>query len=1090
MKKFTLFAIAALISVVAFAQKPNQFLKSKPIPFEQTQLKVKAVSRQATVRKAPRRSLGLVTPPESAVAETYYTASGTLLVNSSSGWQNGTPESVQVIVDGTDIYIAGLAYYVDDAWIKGTIDGTTATFPAAQQVDDDETYPEWISASDDGQTICDVVFNFDQEAGVLECTNTYIGECAKEDAFSIYAYWTQPTFTKEQPEGPELVVLPAGLEAKEYVMTYDEGSTPVNVAVDGNDVYFQGMSNYIPEAWVKGTKEGNTVTFAAMQYVGEYANYTSFFFYNGEAVFTYNAEADTYSAEGLVFGVLGDQYYDGKYTNPVISPVVEKATTPANPEITGLEESNYGYYVEFNVPLLDVNGEPLVSSKLSFIIYTDTEGEIAPLTFTPATHTKLTQSMTEIPYGFTENYDFYSTYIYLNDLYSSDWNNLGIKSIYRGGGEENETEIQWFHIKDYAGSTGDFTFDFNKMSVPTSTNTSTAGDIKEDFVVTEGTVTLTVSPQDEGASYPNRFWSVTIDGASCPQLRMYSGTMTFEVPEGFNMTNIAFNYNSTNWGGKNNGGDVKADSGTLTDDPENKVATWAGEAQKVVISVGANTQLNSIVVTVVGGEVDDKLVVLPEGVEAEEWALEGFYGEDGGGNDVFRATEVAFDGNDVYVKGLAFWFEDAWLKGTLDTETNFVTFPKGQFVGSDEYGKEYMVGYYNGEICDIEYAFNSEEKTLIQVTPYVLESSTETGLDEEGKLAFWGYWEVSFFHAGEPTTVEAAEAPEGLETETYTFKANEWVEVEEEEGNDEGDGARRMKAPRKEMESQPYSYQMEVGFDGNDVYFKGVSDDTADMWLKGTLSQDGKTVTIPALQYMGFISAWISTYDYYLTAVNDEDEGFEDIVLNYDAETNTFSTDQTIMLNGSMFVYYPYQIFTNVEITKMEEFAATPADPSIEEYKLEGAKYPYISFNIPAKDVDGNDIISAKLFYTVWIQEDGLDKPFEVLADEYEYVEEDMTEIPYTWDDSYDIYRGGTRFYINPANVIGNWTKFGIQSIYYGGGERNTSNIVWMENPVYTAITDVNFNNEKAVIFDMQGRRVANPVKGLYIVNGKKAVLK
>ncbi|MBO7471677.1 MAG: hypothetical protein J6T78_07410, partial [Bacteroidaceae bacterium] len=204
MKKFTLMLMAAFIAVAAFAAGPEKrdlkalntaavvkSLAKKQLPI------ANAVSRQSSVRKAPRRAQGLVTPPESAVAETYYTASGQLLVYGSSGWQDGTPESIQVIVDGSDIYIAGLAYWVPNAWIKGTIDGTTATFPAAQQVDEDESYPEWISGSNDGETVCDLVFNFDQEAGVLECVTTYIGECAAEDAFSVYAYWNKPTFTKE-----------------------------------------------------------------------------------------------------------------------------------------------------------------------------------------------------------------------------------------------------------------------------------------------------------------------------------------------------------------------------------------------------------------------------------------------------------------------------------------------------------------------------------------------------------------------------------------------------------------------------------------------------------------------------------------------------------------------------------------------------------------------------------------------------------------------------------------------------------------------------------------------------------------------------
>lgn len=605
MKKFTFMLMAAFIAVAAFAAGPEKrdlkalntaavvkSLAKKQLPI------ANAVSRQSSVRKAPRRAQGLVTPPESAVAETYYTASGQLLVyTGDDGWQDGTPESIQVIVDGSDIYIAGLAYWVEEAWIKGTIDGTTATFPAAQQIDEDESYPEWISGSNDGETVCDLVFNFDQEAGVLECVTTYIGECAAEDAFSVYAYWNKPTFTKEKPAAPEVVVLPEGVEAKEYVMTYDDGSTPVKVAVDGNDVYFQGMSQYCPEAWVKGTKgEDNTVTFPAKQYMGEYAGMTSYFFYNGETVFTYDPETDTYTAEGQVFGALGGQYYDGNYTNPVISPVTEKAVMPANPAITALTNGNYGWYIDFNVPLQDVNGDPILASKLTYIIYTDVEKEVAPLTFTPATHEMLTEELTEIPYGFTEQYDIYANKIYLNDLFSEDWNKIGIQSIYYGGGETNATEIQWFDIKPYETLA---TFDFNKMDVPVSATGVTDGDITEETTLEEGNVALTISTST--ASTPNRYWSTTAG----PQLRVYGGTLTFSAAEGYVIAKIVFNHNGK-WGAGNS-----ADSGEITNDADAKAATWTGSAQTVVVTIAANTQINSIDV-ILAKDVATQTVVVSE----------------------------------------------------------------------------------------------------------------------------------------------------------------------------------------------------------------------------------------------------------------------------------------------------------------------------------------------------------------------------------------------------------------------------------------------------------------------------------------------
>ena len=111
------------------------------------------------------------------------------------------------------------------------------------------------------------MFNFDQEAGVLECVTTYIGECAAEDAFSVYAYWNKPTFTKEKPATPEVVVAPEGLVTEEYSITArnyeDKADVSGNVLIgfDGSDVYIQGLCTRLPEAWVKGTLDGTTITF-------------------------------------------------------------------------------------------------------------------------------------------------------------------------------------------------------------------------------------------------------------------------------------------------------------------------------------------------------------------------------------------------------------------------------------------------------------------------------------------------------------------------------------------------------------------------------------------------------------------------------------------------------------------------------------------------------------------------------------------------------------------------------------------------------------------------------------------------------------
>ncbi|MBR4130412.1 MAG: hypothetical protein IKU02_05725 [Bacteroidaceae bacterium] len=619
MKKFTFMLLAAFIAVTAMAGTEKSLMRAEMFPAKAQigqKLNLKQAPGKAQVSKrarAPKKAetfsaanlVGdytwdyLQASSLSTQPDTLATTAGTahVVISESTTTEGGItisgmfPNDLEATV-GTD---GDYNYFTISAEQTG---GTSSygdyILYGLFYYEGDETYEAgWYDGDIHGYVLDDGSIYIDEWICRVLSTGSYVG-------YNLTPYWLGgSTLTPSDPL--TVITFPEGVVANDYVMTYNGGSKPVKVAVDGSDVYIQGLSQYCPEACVKGTKgEDNKVTFPAMQYMGVAYDMTSYFFYEGDAVFTYDPETDTYTLEGNVYGVLGNQYYDGNYTNPVIAPVAEKAVMPANPEITALQSSSYGMVLDFNIPLEDVNGDPILGSKLTYIIYTDVERKVTPLTFTPATHSELEEDMTEIPYGFTENYDFYAGRIYLNDLYSEDWNKIGIQSIYYGGGETNATEIQWFTIKEY--TTGDFTFNFNEMDVATSNNlneeNSNDGDILEVKELKESSVTLAISPKTESASNPNRFWATT----NGPQLRMYSSTLTFTVPKGYIITGIKF-YHNGYWGGKNNGGNVSVDSGAITNDATNKVATWVPAegvegAETVIFTIGANTQIDQITVTV------------------------------------------------------------------------------------------------------------------------------------------------------------------------------------------------------------------------------------------------------------------------------------------------------------------------------------------------------------------------------------------------------------------------------------------------------------------------------------------------------------
>lgn len=113
-----------------------------------------------------------------------------------------------------------------------------------------------------------------------------------------------------------------------------------------------------------------------------------------------------------------------------------------------------------------------------------------------------------------------------------------------------------------------------------SSPTSHKGDFTKATTCTVDGIKVTISKKTSGNN-ENRIW------ASSPRLRMYSGTMTIEAPEGKKISDISFE--QTKWGAKN-----KSDVGTLTE------GKWKGDANKVVVTIASNTQIKSLTVTLAG----------------------------------------------------------------------------------------------------------------------------------------------------------------------------------------------------------------------------------------------------------------------------------------------------------------------------------------------------------------------------------------------------------------------------------------------------------------------------------------------------------
>ena len=199
-----------------------------------------------------------------------------------------------------------------------------------------------------------------------------------------------------------------------------------------------------------------------------------------------------------------------------------------------------------------------------------------------------------------------------------------------------------------------------------------------------------------------------------------------------------------------------------------------------------------------------------------------------------------------------------------------------------------------------------------------------------------------------------------------------------------------------------------------------------------------------------------------------------------------------------------YVIYTNNAWNLIKEIAGRPATPEVTSWRLEDTSYPKVYLNIPLEDVDGNQMSPAKLFYRIFIDIEGEIQQLTFTPDDYKYMTETMTEIPYTYNDNYDIYEGGSVVYLNQELDYAAINRVGVQSVYYGGmdvpdpvpGEDselapNESPINWAEVKPYSTdgVTDVIGTDkvESVRYYNVAGVSSDEPFDGINIVVKKMA---
>ncbi|MBR5727360.1 MAG: hypothetical protein IKX39_01825 [Muribaculaceae bacterium] len=264
--------------------------------------------------------------------------------------------------------------------------------------------------------------------------------------------------------------------------------------------------------------------------------------------------------------------------------------------------------------------------------------------------------------------------------------------------------------------------------------------------------------------------------------------------------------------------------------------------------------------------------------------------------------------------------------------------------------------------------------------------------------------------------------------------------------------------------NQNKTFEVFVVFEGQDVYIQGLSEYLTSGWVKGTLDGEG-VLDVPAA-YMGDFEFWGDTYSL----------DFDGAEFIYDEVANTFTAAEgyTTSVEGMVL-----DEFANVVLTGATATPATPATPAITEFTEDDYGY-YVKMNIPATDVDGNDLFTSFLFYQLYYQKaDRAVYEYEVTTDNYEFAEENMKQIPYNYTDYYDIDVAGAQVYLY-GDDIEDWTAVGVKSIYTVNGESNESPISWYPL-VVTGINGIQAESSDTHYYDLQGRQVDANAAGILI---------
>lgn len=216
-----------------------------------------------------------LTPPDDLVTDSFYLTTAN---NDGIEWEP-LNKTVRMGFDGDVVWLQGISKYLPEAWIYGTREGNTITFPDGQLLGSYETLLYFKAADfnpvNGNTTQKDMVLTCDDGADTYT-TFDYVFITTDKNELSFVNYYQGMTLSKHLDAA---VQIPQGMRTEQYyyhfTTSYDgnsnvEDESTVIVGFDGDDVYIQGMWAALPDAWVKGHLADGKLVLDLPQYLGDY----------------------------------------------------------------------------------------------------------------------------------------------------------------------------------------------------------------------------------------------------------------------------------------------------------------------------------------------------------------------------------------------------------------------------------------------------------------------------------------------------------------------------------------------------------------------------------------------------------------------------------------------------------------------------------------------------------------------------------------------------------------------------------------------------------------------------------------------------